>query len=67
MQSGAEPEKLKAMYSKLTLMFNLSHTQSGNLPGYSLSLLMMRGVFRTTVSRQYGPGAVLRSNRSSVA
>ena len=56
MRSGSDPEKLKDMYSKLTLMFNLQHTHPGNLRGYSLYLLKMRGVFRTTISRQYGPG-----------
>ena len=56
MKSGSDPATLKDMYSKLTLMFNLSQTHPGNLRGYSLYLLKMRGVFRTMISRQYGPG-----------
>jgi dihydrodipicolinate synthase/N-acetylneuraminate lyase len=56
MRSGSDPAKLKDMYSKLTLMFNLQNTHPGNLRGYSLYLLKMRGVFRTMISRQYGPG-----------
>lgn len=55
MRSGSDPETLKDMYSKLTLMFNLSQTHPGNLRGYSLYLLKMRGVFSTMISRQYGP------------
>ena len=57
MKSGSDPATLKDMYSKLTLMFNLSQTHPGNLRGYSLHLLKMRGVFRTMISRQYGPGS----------
>ncbi len=56
MKSGCDPAMLKDMYSKLTLMFNLSQTHPGNLRGYSLYLLKMRGVFRNMISRQYGPG-----------
>jgi 4-hydroxy-tetrahydrodipicolinate synthase len=56
MKSGSDPATLKDMYSKLTLMFNLSQTHPGNLRGYSLYLLKMRGVFRNMISRQYGPG-----------
>ncbi len=56
MKSGSDPEMLKDMYSKLTLMFNLHHTHPGNLRGYSLYLLKMRGVFRNMISREYGPG-----------
>jgi len=56
MQSGSDPETLKDMYARLTLMFNLQNTHPGNLRGYSLHLLKMRGVFRNTVSREYGPG-----------
>ena len=55
MKSGSDPVMLKDMYSKLMLMFNLQHTHPGNLRGYSLYLLKMRGVFRTMISRQYGP------------
>jgi len=56
MKSGSDPAMLKDMYSKLMLMLNLQHTHPGNLRGYSLYLLKMRGVFRTMISRQYGPG-----------
>ena len=55
MKSGSDPTMLKDMYSKLTLMFNLQHTHPGDLRGYSLHLLKIRGVFRTMISRQYGP------------
>ncbi len=55
MKSGSDPEMLKDMYSKLMLMFNLHHTHPGSLRGYSLYLLKMRGVFRTMISREYGP------------
>ena len=56
MKSGSDPVMLKEMYSKLVLMFNLQHTHPGNLRGYSLHLLKMRGVFCNMISRQYGPG-----------
>ena len=56
MRSGSDPEMLKEMYGKLTFMFNLQNTHPGNLRGYSLHLLKMRGVFRNMISRQYGPG-----------
>lgn len=55
MRSGDDPATLRDMYSRLTLMLNLGHTHPGNLRGYSLYLLKMRGVFRTMISRQYGP------------
>ena len=56
MRSGSDPERLKDMYGKLTLMWNLQTTHPGNLRGYSLHLLKMRGVFRNMISREYGPG-----------
>ncbi len=56
MRSGSNPAKLKDLYSRLTLMFNLSQTHPGNLRGYSLHLLKLRGVFRNMLSREYGPG-----------
>ena len=56
MRSGSDPERLKDMYGKLTLMWNLQTTHPGNLRGYSLHLLNMRGVFRNMISREYGPG-----------
>lgn len=55
MKSGDDPDTLKDMYSKLTLMFNLSQTHPGNLRGYSLYILKMRGVFENMKSREYGP------------
>lgn len=55
MQSGADPAKLKDMYSKLMLMLNLSKTHPGDLRGYNLHVLKMRGVFDNTLSRCYGP------------
>ncbi len=55
MQSGKNPAKLKDMYSKLMLMLNLTKTHPGDLRGYNLHVLKMRGVFRNTISRHYGP------------
>ncbi len=55
MRSGSDPEKLKDAYSKLTLMLNLSRVLPGDLRGYSLHLLKMRGVWRNRLSREYGP------------
>ena len=63
MQSGSDPELLKDMYSKLMLMFNLKDVGLGNLRGYSLHLLKMRGVFETTLSRYRRPNG---SNQSSI-
>ena len=37
-------------------MFNLKDVELGNLRGYSLHLLKMRGVFDTTLSRYRLPG-----------
>lgn len=62
MRSGSDPATLKDMYSKLTLMFNLSQTHPGDLRGYSLHLLKMRGVFRTMISREYGPNGSTPAN-----
>jgi dihydrodipicolinate synthase/N-acetylneuraminate lyase len=55
MRSGSDPDRLKDMYSKLTLMLNLSRVLPGDLRGYSLHLLKMRGVWRNMLSREYGP------------
>ena len=57
MQSGKDPVALKDAYSKLTLMLNLGHTHGGSLRGYHLHVLKMRGVFRNTLSRNYGPNS----------
>jgi dihydrodipicolinate synthase/N-acetylneuraminate lyase len=59
MQTGSDPTRLKDMFSKFLLMINLKETHPGDLRGYSLHLLKMRGVFRTMVSREYGPGGVI--------
>ncbi|NQT93367.1 MAG: dihydrodipicolinate synthase family protein [Lentisphaerae bacterium] len=57
MRSGSDPDALKDAYSKFTLMLNLSHTHGGGLRGYHLHVLKMRGVFRNTLSRHYGPNS----------
>lgn len=57
-QSGSDPNRLKDLFSKFLLMINLSITHPGDLRGYSLHLLKMRGVFRNMVSREYGPDGV---------
>lgn len=56
MKSGSDPAMLKDLYSKLMLMFNLRNTHPGDLRGYNLHVLKMRGVFNNMISRQYGPG-----------
>lgn len=56
-QSGADPAALRDAYSKFLLMVNLSETVPGGaLRGFQLYLWKKRGVFRTMVSRHYGPG-----------
>jgi dihydrodipicolinate synthase/N-acetylneuraminate lyase len=55
-RSGSDPALLKDLYAKLLLMLDLEHTHPGNLRGYSLYLLKMRGVFDTLTSREYGLG-----------
>lgn len=55
-QSGADPETLRDAHAKLLLLFNLgNHLPGGDLRGFQLHLWKKRGVFRTMVSRQYGP------------
>jgi dihydrodipicolinate synthase/N-acetylneuraminate lyase len=55
-QSGAEPDTMRDAYAKLLLMFNLGqHLPGGDLRGYQLYVWKKRGVFRTMVSREYGP------------
>lgn len=56
MRSGADPDLPKDLYAKLILMLNLHHTHPGDLRGNNLYLLKQRGVLRTMVSREYGPG-----------
>jgi hypothetical protein len=55
-QSGSDPAALRDAYSKFLLMTNLGKTHPGDLRGYQLYLCKKRGVFKTMVSRQYGPG-----------
>ena len=56
-QSGADPAALKDAYSKFLLMANLSETvPGGSLRGFQLYVWKKRGVFKTMVSRHYGPG-----------
>lgn len=55
MQSGSDPERLKELFSNFLFMLNLGETLPGNLRGYSLYLLKMRGVFKNMISREYGP------------
>lgn len=55
-RTGADPEAMRDAYSKFLLMTNLSVTHPGDsLRGIQLYLWKKRGVFQTTVSRQYGP------------
>jgi 1-pyrroline-4-hydroxy-2-carboxylate deaminase len=58
-QSGSDPDALRDAYSKFLLMINLSRTHPGDLRGYHLHLWKKRGVFRTMVSRHYGPGGTI--------
>jgi dihydrodipicolinate synthase/N-acetylneuraminate lyase len=58
-QSGSDPDALRDAYSKFLLMINLSRTHPGDLRGYQLYLWKKRGVFRTTVSRHYGPNRTI--------
>lgn len=61
-QSGQEPETVRDAYSKLLLMFNLGqHLPGGDLRGHQLYVWKKRGVFRTMVSRQYGPNKTIPS------
>lgn len=58
-QSGSDPAALRDAYSKFILMTNLSNTHPGGLRGPQLYLWKKRGVFRTMVSRHYGPGRTI--------
>lgn len=56
-QSGADPAACREAYGKFLLMTNLSETHpGGGLRGPHLYVWKKRGVFRTMVSRHYGPG-----------
>lgn len=55
-QSGKNPALLRDAYAKFLLMANLGdHLPGGGLRGFQLHLWKKRGVFKTMVSRQYGP------------
>jgi len=54
-KSGADPNALRDAYSKFLLMINLGKTHPGDLRGYQLYLWKKRGIFKTMVSRHYGP------------
>jgi dihydrodipicolinate synthase/N-acetylneuraminate lyase len=58
-RSGSDPDALRDAYSKFLLMINLSRTHPGDLRGYQLYLWKKRGVFRTMVSRHYGPNRTI--------
>lgn len=59
-QSGSDPAAMRDAYSKFLLMTNLSITHPGDsLRGIQLYLWKKRGVFRTMVSRHYGPGQTI--------
>lgn len=54
-RSGSDPDALRDAYSRFLLMINLGRTHPGDLRGYQLYLWKKRGVFKTMVSRHYGP------------
>jgi dihydrodipicolinate synthase/N-acetylneuraminate lyase len=55
-QSGKNPALLRDAYAKFLLMANLGdHLPGGGLRGFQLYLWKRRGVFKTMVSRHYGP------------
>lgn len=57
-QSGSDPAAMRDAYSKFLLMINLNKTHPGSdLRGIQLYLWKKRGVFKTMVSREYGPRA----------
>jgi hypothetical protein len=59
-QSGSDPAALRDAYSKFLLMINLNKTHPGSdLRGIQLYLWKKRGVFRTMVSRHYGPSRTI--------
>jgi 1-pyrroline-4-hydroxy-2-carboxylate deaminase len=56
-QSGENPDMLKDAYAKFLLMTNLSEVMpDSGLRGAHLYVWKKRGVFKTLVSRHYGPG-----------
>jgi dihydrodipicolinate synthase/N-acetylneuraminate lyase len=55
-QSGADPAALRDLHARFLLMVNLGdHLPGGGLRGFQLYIWKKRGVFKTMVSRQYGP------------
>ncbi len=76
-KSGSDPDAMRDAYSKFLLMTNLSKTHpGGSLRGIQLYLWKKLGVFRTMVSRHYGPNRTipakpitseLKLNREDVA
>jgi len=62
-QSGANPAALQDAYCKLLLMSDISASiPGGTLRGYQLYLWKKRGVFKTMVSRSYGPNKSIPSS-----
>ena len=59
-QSGSDPAALRDVYGKFLLMTNLSeNVPGGSMRGVQLYLWKKRGVFKTMVSRRYGPGSTI--------
>lgn len=59
-RSGSDPAALRDAYGKFLLMTNLSETIPGSgLRGAHLYVWKKRGVFKTMVSRHYGPGSAI--------
>ena len=61
-QNGSDPETLRDAYAKFILMTNISETISGGLRGAHLYVWKKRGVFKTMVSRHYGPRSSIPSS-----
>ncbi|MHB8900569.1 MAG: dihydrodipicolinate synthase family protein [Thermoguttaceae bacterium] len=59
-QDASDPAALADAHSKFLLMINLGeHLPGGSLRGFQLYLWKKRGVLKTMVSRQYGPGGTI--------
>lgn len=59
-QTGSDPAALRDAYARFLLMTNLGdHLPGGGLRGFQLYLWKKRGVFKTMVSRQYGPNQTI--------
>lgn len=59
-QSGSDPAALNDAYARFLLMTNLGdHLPGGSLRGFQLYIWKKRGVFKTMVSRQYGPKNII--------